>query len=497
MTPHKTTIDMAAARPRRRVLSMDRSFEVQKYSPHSVQRLFHGAKKIKGRDQNGKFIYESGRFRNADFGRRTGKSNMGGHELVFEAMRMPGRLKVEDLSRTGRRAEFWIVGPEYSDAEKEFRVLYDTLKKMNANFDQPGTYYSPAGGQLSLSMFDGAFQVHTKSAKLPTTLVGEALEGVIFAEAAKVKPIVWPKFIRPMLADYRGWAVFTSTPEGKNWFYENHKRGLDPAQKDWWALRAPSWANPVLFPEGRMDPEILSLEGSMSAEKFKQEIGAEFTEFVGRVFKDFDEEVNVVDCYYDPRKPLYVAADYGYTNPNVLLFIQVGVWGDVYVIAEYYKAQRTTTDMIRDVKADPRLSALARSAVALYPDPEDPGASAELSEAFGWAIKGNTGGLLNTRIELIRKLLKPQPFELEDGHPEKLPKLWFDRSCTNTTRDFLDYRYPETKEEAIAAGVENPEKPVKANDHGTEAFSRFAGGYFHNEKPKKRARVSSARMSRG
>lgn len=474
----------------RRVLSMEDAFRVQGYKPHSVQRKFHSAKQVLGRDGDGKLAYSSGRFRTTNAGRRTGKSNMGGHELAFEAMRMPGRLRTEDLSRHGRRAEFWIVGPEYSDAEKEFRVLYDTLKRMDAVFDQPGTYYSPAGGQLSISMFDGAFQVHTKSAKLPTTLVGEALEGVIFAEAAKVKPIVWPKFIRPMLADYRGWAAFTSTPEGKNWFYDLWKLGQDPNNPEYWSIRAPSWSNNILFPGGRDDPEIHSLGAGMSTEKFNQEIGADFTEYVGRVYKDFDEEINVTDCMYDPKLPLYVCADYGYTNPNVLLFVQVGFWGDVYVIAEYYKRQRTTAEMIREVQEHPRLAPLARVARRLYPDPEDPAASAELAEAFKWDIKGNTGGLLSTRIELIRKALKPQPYELPDDHPEKLPKLWFDRSCSNTVKDFNDYRYAETKDEAST--LEAKENPMKADDHGPEALSRFFGGYFHNEKPKKRARQSTA-----
>jgi hypothetical protein len=471
---------------------MDRSFEVQGYKPHSVQRLVHGAKRIVGRDAWGKLEYAGGRFRTTCAGRRTGKSNLGGHELAFEAMRMPGRLKVEDLSRTGRRAEFWIVGPEYSDAEKEFRVLYDTLKKMNAVFDQPGTYYSPAGGALSISMFEGAFQVHTKSAKLPTTLVGEALEGVIMAEAAKIKPIVWPKFIRPMLADYRGWAQFTSTPEGKNWFYELWKDGQDPSKPEYWSIRAPSWSNNILFPLGREDPEIASLGSGMSSEKFNQEIGADFTEFVGRVYKEFDEELHIVDSRYDPRMPLFVAADYGYTNPNVLLFIQVGTWGDVYVIGEYYKRQRTTAEMIRDVEDDTRLGALARAATLLFPDPEDPGATAELSEHFKWKPQGNTGGLLNTRIELIRKALKYVPRDAERGVDERLPKLWIDRRCVNLIREMNDYRYPETREEAIANGIETAEKPLKADDHGPEALSRFFGGFFHDEKPKKRARVSTA-----
>ena len=468
---------------------MEDAFGVQKYSPHSVQRKVHAAKQVTGVDRDGKIQYTGGRFRTTDAGRRTGKSNLGGHELAFEAMRMPGRLRAEDLTRHGRRAEFWIVGPEYSDAEKEFRVLYDTLKKMNAEFDQPGTYYSPAGGMLSLSMFDGAFQVHTKSSKLPTTLVGEALEGVIFAEAAKIKPVVWPKYIRPMLADYRGWAQFTSTPEGKNWFYDLYKLGQDPAQPEYWSIKAPSWSNNILFPGGRTDPEILSLESGMSAEKFNQEIGADFTEYVGRVYKEFDEDVNVVDCMYNPKLPLFIAADYGYTNPNVLLFIQVGFWGDVYIIAEYYQTQRTADEMAREVLADARLGPLSRAATLLYPDPEDPSATATLAEKLKLKPQGNTGGLLNTRIELIRKLLKPQPLELEDGHPEKLPKLWVDRSCSNTIADFLDYRYPETKDEAST--LERPENPLKANDHGPEAFSRFAGGYFHDQKPKRRARVST------
>ncbi|WMI33107.1 terminase [Microbacterium phage RikSengupta] len=488
MTPHKTTIDMKPAR--RRVLSMEDAFRVQRYKPHSIQRKFHGAKRVTGQDAEGKLQYTGGRFRTTNAGRRTGKSNMGGHELAFEAMRMPGRLRVEDLTRYGRRAEFWIVGPEYSDAEKEFRVLYDTLKKMNAEFDMPGTYYSPAGGQLSLSMFEGAFQVHTKSAKKPDTLVGEALEGVIFAEAAKVKPVVWPKFIRPMLADYRGWAAFTSTPEGKNWFYDLWKLGQDPNNDEYWSIRAPSWSNNILFPGGRYDPEIISLGAGMSDEKFNQEIGADFTEFVGRVYKQFDEETNVTDCLYDPRLPLYIAADYGYTNPNVLLFIQVGVWGDVYVIAEYYKRQRDAQDMAREVLADPRLGPLSRAATLLYPDPEDPGATATLADMLHLKPQGNTGGLLNTRIELIRKALKPQPFELPDGHPEKLPKLWIDRSCANTIKDMLDYRYPETKDEAST--VESKENPLKADDHGPEALSRFFGGYFHEQKPKRRARQSTA-----
>ena len=35
-------------------------------------------------------------------------------------------------------------------------------------------------------------------------------------------------------------------------------------------------------------------------EHHRQEIGAEFTDYVGRVFQDFDEEVHVGDLEYHP-----------------------------------------------------------------------------------------------------------------------------------------------------------------------------------------------------
>lgn len=463
---------------------MESSFEAFGYKPHTAQRRIHDAER-------------TNRFIVADCGRRFGKSQLGGRRLGVKALE--SRF-IKGLSKTGKRAEYWIVGPEYSDGEKEFRVLYDTMSKLGAQFDRPGTYYSLESGQMDLSMYDGQFQVHVKSSKYPTSLVGESLMGVIFAEAAKVKPVIWPKYIRPMLSDYRGWAEFTSTPEGQNWFYQLYRLGQDPNNKEWWSIKAPSWANDVLFPLGFDDPEIQSMRAGMTEEKFKQEIGAEFTEFVGRVYKNFDEEENVVDLAYNPKLPLYMCADYGYTNPNVVLWVQVGVWGDVYVIAEYYQHQRRPDEMLRDIQSDPRLAALARASTTLYGDPEDPAATDLLCEKLQLRKGNNTGGLLQTRINLIRKRLEPQPLELPDGHPEKKTRLWFDRSCTFTIQDFNNYRYPETRAEAEHSKAQpraEAENPLKVDDHGPEALSRFFGGYFNDEKPKRRARSSMAQMTSG
>lgn len=476
-----TIIDLGAhAAGKTQVVSMARVFEQVKYAPHGPQKEIHAARR-------------KHRSRVAAMGRRTGKSTLGGHELTVKATSAFYRQK--DLEPKGRRSEHWIIGPEYTDAEKEFRVVYNDLLKLQIPMDHPGTYYSAEAGQMDLSCFGGRFLVHAKSAKYPATLVGEGLESVIMAEAAKMKPNVWTKYVRPMLSDYAregyGDALFNSTPEGKNWFYDLYMRGQNPSDTSWWSIRMPSWANTILFPEGRYDPEIVDMERDMSEEKFNQEIGADFTEFVGRVFKRFDEETHVRSLEYDPALPLYIAEDSGYTNPSVALFIQVDVWDNVYVIGEYYERHRTPGEFAADVLAEPFLGALARKATLMFPDPADPGTSATLANAWGVQSMGGTGGEIIDRLDLIRRWLTPQPLELEDGHPDKVPKLFFDRSCVNSIREMNDYRYPDTQSESQNAR----ENPMKKDDHVPEALGRFFKGHFGQVfEPAARSRSTRARM---
>lgn len=411
-----------------------------------------------------------------------------------------------ELNPKGRRDEFWIVGPEYSDAEKEFRVVYNDLTSAGVPFDHPGTYDDVGGGNMHISLFGGRFLIAAQSAKYPNNLVGEALKGVIMAEAAKMKSTVWPKFIRPMLADYArdpipSWALFNSTPEGKNWFYDLYMRGISTDERDasWWGIRMPSWSNDILFPEGRYDPEIIELGRDMSEEKFKQEIGAEFTEFVGRVFKRFEEEVHVGHYPYDPRWPMAVAMDFGYRNPTVAMFIQWDNWDNVWVVGTKYARERTIEEFARDCLEDPVWAPLIRSTSLLYPDPESPADAAHISKTWKVSTQGNTGGLLKDRLDLIRRWLDvPQELRhLEEGHPERVPKLHINQKHNDELiREMNDYRYPENKNEQDDRDpVENP---LKKDDHGPEAMGRFfAGRYGNKVRANRGARQSKATIRTG
>jgi len=432
-------------------------------------------------------------------GRRLGKSEIGAAELDAEVVKTKVILKW--LEEHGKRREFWIVGPNYTDSEKEFRKHWDLIKRVGIPMDKPGSYYDAHAGDMQISLFKGKYIVLGKSAAKPERLVGEGLNGAIMAEAAKMKESTWSKYVRPTLADFNGWSIFASTPEGKNWFYELWKNGQDPTNHDWASWRIPSWMNPHVYPKSatdtsiatlraaleerangfnfdalvkrlKMDPEVASLVRDLDEITFNQEIGASFEEFVGRVFKDFDEETHVSDLVYNPDWPLYAAVDYGFTNPFVWLLIQVDPFDNVYVIKEFYEKGLTIDDAARELIAR---GLAPQTMQGFYPDPASPGDTAALEKHLKIASFGHTGGEISTRLRYIREGLKIRNKHLPWGDPERKPKLLIDRKCENTIREFNDYRYPKGEEKR---DKNNQENPLKKDDHTPEALGRFYHGYY-------------------
>lgn len=430
-------------------------------------------------------------------GRRFGKSEIGAHELDIEAVRT--RLMLPYLEEQGTRREFWIVGPNYTDSEKEFRKHYNAMKRVGLPFDRPGTYYDAHSGDMQLSAFDGRYLVLGKSAAHPERLVGEGLSGVIMAEAAKQKETTWTKYIRPTLADFKGWSIFSSTPEGRNWFYDLWARGQDPSDTSWRSWRMGSWRNPFVYPKGAtpeglmmlrqainnrekitrrlkketgLDEEIIEFMMDLTEETFNQEICADFSEFAGRVFKRFDEEIHVGDFEYNPAYKTYAACDYGFTNPFVWLLIQEDRFGNVYVIDEIYESGLTIDDAARLIQ---RRGLAPQSIIEFYPDPAEPGDTLALERHLLLKANGDTGGELNTRLRYIREALKDRNQHLPADDPNRQPKLQFDRKCVNSIREMGIYKYPDTNNEA----KRNPkDQPMDKDNHCPEALGRFYRGHY-------------------
>jgi len=472
-------------------------------------------------------------------GRRLGKSNFGGHELLPEAFK--ARREATLLKTLGQRREFWIVGPEYADSEKEFRVFWDKASRLGMPFDKPGSYYSVQTGDMVCSMWDGAFMLRAKSEARPTSLVGEALSGVIMAEAAKMKESTWMQYILPSLSDFKGWALFTTTPEGKNWFHRLYLDAIKPENPKWAGFRMPSWRNPHVFLQPTVDadvkrllqimsehPELTSFEiirqqhltideevaqlaNDLTLPMFQQEIAADFTDFVGKVFKEYDEETHSRLLPYNPSWETVAAVDYGYRNPNVWLLIQIGPWGEINVIDELYQENLAPDEFAHEIL---RRGLCPDSCTEFFPDPASPGDTKTLENIFRRAGKRvrsrpNTGGELVDRLNLIRLALKNRVTDSElnstqwkqtpPQRDKKRPRLMISTKCPMTLYEFGEYRYPEKKSEQTETSTRRFELPMKKDDHTPEALGRFLAGKYHQASSQYGGgtRISKARFLNG
>jgi hypothetical protein len=420
-------------------------------------------------------------------GRRWGKTLLGAKEAEVMAF-------VKNF--LGQPQWGWIVGPEYSDCEKEFRVIYDSLKKLGVDSVSSKFTNNTDNGNMHIKTNWG-FDLQCRSARHPESLVGEGLDFVLLVEAGRHKRSTWGDYIRPALSDKRGWSLFTGVPEGSSetsLLYAMYQRGKDPRFPQWVSWRKPSWTNPVVFPGGRKDPEILEAEADLTEEEFQRQYEAKFVEHAGRVMKEWDDEKHLVDLRYNPLLPVYMAVDFGYTNDWVLLWIQVDDLENIYVIRERRWQYKDTDEICDIIKNDPTDGPLSRKAVALYPDPAAPDDANIIARKLKVQPRAGTGGEIRTRVALIRKALKDRNPHLVEGHKDRYPKLRVDRRCTKLAWEMREgYRWPENKRELEKNDSENP---MDKDNHGPEALGRFFAGYFGTTDEVRRAKQSKAKFTR-
>jgi len=418
-------------------------FDKLGYEPFEQQRLYHESK---------------ARFRIPICGRRFGKSIMAGRDtepLLFA----PNK-------------QIWIIGPTYALAEKEFRVIWDDLMIKSGLSKERGVKkaYNMKQGEMFIKL-PWNTTVECKSADKPETLVGEALDRVIMSEAAKHKQKTWDQYIRPALADKQGSADFPTTPEGYNWVYELWMLGQDgdPALSAYQSWRFPTWKNTVMFPQGREDPEIKLLERTLTEERFRQEIGAEFGAFVGKIFPEFQEEKNVVRHEFRPDWPNYIAFDFGFANPLAAVEFQVSPSDDIIVWREHYESRLLLEDHIRKMKERPQPEGYRIDCT--FGDAADPEAVHYINLNLAPCI-AMPESKQNWRegIDLMKSFMRIPVEDPDDPHRTET-KYFVDPGCTNHIRELNSYRTKEnieSRSESTAQGVAE-----KIDDHTIDAM-RYA-----------------------
>ena len=164
------------------------------------------------------------------------------------------------------------------------------------------------------------------------SLVGTNPVGVVFSEYSLQDPHAWD-YIRPILAENGGWALFIFTPRGRNHGYTLHEM----------AKRNPNWYASTLSIEvtGAVDEAIIADEraSGMAEELIQQEYYCSFeAPLVGAYYsvqmENARRENRITKIPWEPLLPVHTFWDLGMDDHTTIWFMQE--YGMEYRFIDYY-----------------------------------------------------------------------------------------------------------------------------------------------------------------
>lgn len=130
------------------------------------------------------------------------------------------------------------------------------------------------------------------------TARGQQFDFLVIDEVASMKgwEYAWQAILEPTLAFREGKALFISTPQGYNHFYELYKLGQEdsPIYKSW---QFTSYENPYL-PKERIE----QAKKNSTEDYFMQEYMADFRKHTGLAHKTWDRAINLLDEFDVPKE---------------------------------------------------------------------------------------------------------------------------------------------------------------------------------------------------
>lgn len=198
------------------------------------------------------------RFKVVVIGRRGGKTETAIQLTVDKALKKPGL--------------YWFIAPTYRQVKSIIWVRFKQVLRHD-------NYWKFNEQELSALHTMSGTRVELRGADNPDMLKGVGLDGIVLDEAALMKQNAWTEVIRPMLADKLGWALFITTPKGRNWVYDLYIKGLQGIEN--WK----SWSFPTKINKYISEDEIEQAKKDMSDRLFRQEFLAEFLDDETGVFK--------------------------------------------------------------------------------------------------------------------------------------------------------------------------------------------------------------------
>lgn len=296
-------------------------------------------------------LNDNHRYKVVRCGRRFGKTVWAVNKIINESF--------------NKKGDYWFVAPTYRQAKEIAWRMFEKYLPRELILKRNET-------ELSIDLVNGS-RISLKGCDNPDSLRGVGLDGVVMDEWAFSQPYAWT-VTSPILQDRDGWAVFISTPDGYNHFYEMYNNELkDP---DYKSFHFTSYDNPYLKAE-ELDKE----RERMSTERFAQEYEAEFMRRTGAIWPSFKRDIHVVPKR-QPSGTIYGSIDFGFAvgHETAVLWHEVTSEG-VYTF-DGFDVSQTNIDKIDELMKGQTNGLVIQG---IFPDPARPDLIEELKKK-NWPI---------------------------------------------------------------------------------------------------------------
>lgn len=234
-----------------------------------------------------------------------------------------------------RVGTYWHMLPQANQARK---AVWDGIDRQGRRvIDQvfpPALRRAIHQQEMKIELLNGSIWQCVGSDNY-NSLVGANPVGIVFSEYSVADPLAWD-YLRPMLAENGGWALFIYTPRGKNHGWRLYEM----------ACKNPAWFSECLSVDrtGAISPDILDEEraSGMGEDMIMQEYYCSFEAampgaYYGKPLAEARESGRIASTVcYDPALPVTTAWDLGVGDATAIWFAQQ--LGNEVRLIDYYEA---------------------------------------------------------------------------------------------------------------------------------------------------------------
>ena len=278
--------------------------------------------------------------------------------LMAEEIRRAARLAIR--ANVGVENEIWYGAPTFTQAK---RVMWGRLKRTI-----PQHWLDGRANETNCSMrLRSGHVIRIVGLDAFENLRGSGLWFFGGDEWADCRPEAWSEVLRPMLSTSRGHALFIGTPKGFDHFRDAFllgQPGGDPSYRSFLFTTIDGGNVPA--------DEIVAAQQQLDPRTFRQEYGASFESYAGRVVYAFSRAESVRQSRYDIGRPLHVGMDFNINPMSATVWQEDGEM--TRQIAEIILPTSNTDEMAAEITRrygrsgfDPMKKSVDH--ITIYPDP--------------------------------------------------------------------------------------------------------------------------------